>query len=59
MPGVKAVLVPSFLLSGFNGSADKLLGLPLVALGLAIIGGACGLVLGLIGSHLKRISKWH
>ena len=53
------VLVLSFLFSGFNGSADKLFGFSLLALGMAIVGGACGLVLGLTGIHLKRISKQH
>jgi hypothetical protein len=48
------VLVLSFLFSGFKGSADKLLGFSLLALVAAVIGGACGLVLGLIGNRLQR-----
>jgi hypothetical protein len=51
------VLVLSFLFSGFKGSADKLLGFSLLALVGAVVGGACGLALGLIGNRLQRIPK--
>jgi hypothetical protein len=51
------VLVLSFLFSGFKGGAAKLLGFSLLAVVGAVIGGACGLVLGLIGHHLKRAPR--
>jgi hypothetical protein len=51
------VLVLSFLFSGFKGSADKFLGFSLFALVGAIIGGACGLALGLTGNRIRRIPR--
>lgn len=47
----------SFLLAGFQGSADKLPGFLLLTLVLSVVGAMGGLVTVFVGSRLRRIVK--
>jgi hypothetical protein len=47
----------TFLISGFQGSPDKLPGFLALTLGLSIVGALGGLVTVFIGSRLRRLIR--